>query len=407
MILKIAFKNVWRNKVRSLIVMTSIALGLTGGIFTVSVISGMVQQKITAGINNEVSHIQVHHPQFLKNLESQYSITRPDSIVTLISRIEGVRAVCARTRIAGMAASSNAATGVQILGIDPSTEKQVFSLYKTIADSNGRFFGGTRKNQVVIGKKLADKLKIRLKSKMVIRFQDQQGNLTEAAFSVNGIFRSANTIFDETTLFVKKHDLDQITGNDNGIQEIAVVLINDDHLTEIESRMKSKLPGLQVMNWMEVRPDMGMVTSAIAIEVYTILGIILFALAFGIVNTMLMIVFERTREFGMLMAIGMGKGRIFRMIMLETIFLTFLGGIIGMALSAALIAIFSNYGIDLSSFSKGLGAFGFDPKIYPFIRREFYFNLSIMILFTGLFSAIVPARKALALKPVEAIRVGG
>jgi ABC-type lipoprotein release transport system permease subunit len=405
MIFKIAFKNVWRNKVRSLIVIAAITLGLSGGLFTVSVITGMVDQKIRSGINNEVSHIQVHHPEFLKNYESKYSISNPDSIAGLISKIPSVKAVCSRSRITGMAASPNSAAGVQIIGVDPIREKKVFSLYLSIPDSAGGYFKGSRKNQIVIGRKLADKLKVRLKSKIVIRFQNPDGNLTEAAFSVNGIFQSANTVFEETNVFIKKSDLDQITGIDNGIQEIALVLDDNDKIPVVQAALKSKLPGLLIQNWMELRPDMGMVTSAIAIEVYIILGIILFALAFGIVNTMLMIVFERTRELGMLMAVGMSKSRVFRMIMLETIFLTIIGGIIGIALSVALIAVFHRHGIDLSAFSKGLGAFGFDPRIYPFIKRELYINLSIMILCTGVLSAVMPARKALKLKPVEAIRI--
>ena len=113
MIFKIAFKNVWRNKVRSLIVIAAITLGLSGGLFTVSVITGMVDQKIRSGINNEVSHIQVHHPEFLKNYESKYSISNPDSIAGLISKIPSVKAVCSRSRITGMAASPNSAAGVR------------------------------------------------------------------------------------------------------------------------------------------------------------------------------------------------------------------------------------------------------------------------------------------------------
>ncbi|MEI7980012.1 MAG: FtsX-like permease family protein [Bacteroidota bacterium] len=405
MIFKIAFKNVWRNKVRSLIVIIAITLGLSGGIFTVSVITGMVEQKVRSGINNEVSHIQVHHPGFLKNYEPRYSIPHPDSIVQVIARIPWVVAVCTRSRITGMAASPNSAAGVQITGVDPAKERKVFSLYTTIPDSAGGFFTGNRKNQIIIGRKLADKLKVKLKSKIIIRFQNPDGNLTEAAFSVNGIFQSANTIYDETNVFVKKTDLDKITDCDNNIQEIALILDDNDKIPWVQGTMKSKLQGLLIQNWMELRPDMGMVTSAIAIEVYIILGIILFALAFGIVNTMLMIVFERTKELGMLMAVGMSKSRVFRMIMLETVFLTFIGGIVGMALSAALIAIFQRHGIDLSTFSKGLGAFGFDPKIYPYIEPELYINLSIMIILTGILSAVMPAKKALKLNPVEAIRI--
>jgi ABC-type lipoprotein release transport system permease subunit len=405
MIFKIAFKNVWRNKVRSLIVIIAITLGLSGGLVTVSIITGMVDQKVRMGINNEVSHIQIHDPEFLKNFDSRYRFSRPDSLAGIISKLPSVKAVCIRTRITGMAASPNSAAGVQIIGVNPMQEKKVFSLYTTIPDSAGQYFTDGRKNQIIIGRKLADKLKIRLKSKIVIRFQNTDGDLNEAAFSVKGIFQTANTMFDETNVFVKKSDLDQITGSDNGIQEIALILFDIDKLPVTQAALKSKLPGLQVQNWMELRPDMGMVTTAIAIEVYIILGIILFALAFGIVNTMLMIVFERTRELGMLMAVGMSKSRVFRMIMLETVFLTIIGGIIGMALSATLIAVFHRHGIDLSAFSKGLGAFGFDPRIYPFIKRELYINLSVMILCTGVLSAVMPARKALKLKPVEAIRI--
>ena len=405
MIFKIAFKNVWRNKARSLIVIIAITLGLAGGIFTASVITGMVEQKIRTGINNEVSHMQIHQSDFLKNFESRYVIPHADSIAGVISKIPEVKAVCSRTRITGMAASPNSAAGIQIVGVDPAREKKVTTLYTAIPDSGGGYFTGSRKNQIVIGRKLADKLKIRLKSKVVIRFQNTDGNLTEAAFSVNGIYQTANTVFDETNVFIKKSDLDLLTGCDNGIQEIALILKDIAKIPAVEASLKDKLPGLFVQNWMEIRPDMGMVTSAIAIEVYIILGIILFALAFGIVNTMLMIVFERTRELGMLMAVGMSKSRVFRMIMLETIFLTVIGGVIGMALSATLVGYFHQHGIDLSSASKGLGAFGFDPKIYPYISREFYINLTVMIFCTGILSAVMPARKALKLKPVEAIRV--
>jgi ABC-type lipoprotein release transport system permease subunit len=405
MILKIAFKNVWRNKVRSLIVIISVTLGLTGGIFTASIITGMVEQKVRMDINNEISHIQIHKPEFLKNFESQYSIPDADNIAEMISEITDVKAVCTRSRLTGMAASPNSVAGVQIVGVDPLKEKKVTNLYAAIPDSAGGYFTGSRKNQIVIGRKLAEKLKVRLKSKIVLRFQNIDGNLTEAAFSVNGIFQTANNGFDETNVFIKKGDLNILIGTESKNQEIAIILKDIDKIPAVEALLKSRLPGLDIRNWIELRPEMGLISSAIAMEVYIILGIILFALAFGIVNTMLMVVFERTRELGMLMAVGMSKSRVFRMIMLETVFLTIIGGIIGMILSAFLVGYFHQKGIDLSSMSKGLGAYGFDPNIYPFIKRELYFNLSLMIISTAILAAIMPARKALKLKPVEAIRV--
>jgi putative ABC transport system permease protein len=405
MIPKIAFKNIWRNKERSLIVITAITLALTGGIFTASIMTGMVDQKFRSGINNEVSHIQIHNPDFLKNLEPQYSIPSADSIANIISRMPDVRSVSERTRVPGMISSPNAATGIQIMGIDPEKEKKVTQIYKTVCDSCGGYFTGSRKNPILVSKRLADKLKVRLKSKVVIRFQNTDGNISEAAFTITGIYHTANNGFDDMNAFVRSEDFDKISGNMIKPHEIAILLSDFDKIADVQTALKQRFPGLDVENWEEISPEMGLITSAISLEIYIILGIILLALAFGIVNTMLMIVFERTRELGMLMAVGMSKARVFRMIMLETILLTFIGGIIGMVVSAFLVSLFHKHGIDLSAVSKGLGAFGFDPKIYPFITTAFYFNLSIMILATGILSAIVPARKALKLKPVEAIRI--
>jgi len=405
MIPKIAFKNVWRNKERSLIVIIAITLALTGGIFTASIMTGMVDQKFRSGINNEVSHIQIHNPDFLKNYAPQYSIVSADSLAEVISRMPDVKSVAVRTRVPGMISSPNAASGVQIIGINPEKEKKVTQLYKTICDSCGVYFTGPRKNPILVSKRVADKLKVRLKSKVVIRFQNTDGNISEAAFSVTGIYQTSNNAFDDANIFVRSNDFNNITGSMIKPHEIAILLTDIDNLPEVQSALKQKFPGLDVENWQEIQPEMGLITSAISLEIYIILGIILLALAFGIVNTMLMIVFERTRELGMLMAVGMSKARIFSMIMLETILLTFIGGIIGMVLSAFLINIFHKHGIDMSSVSRGLGAFGFDPKIYPFITKTFYLNLSVMILSTGILSAIIPARKALKLKPVEAIRI--
>ena len=405
MIPKIAFNNIWRNKERSLIVIIAIALALTGGVFTAAIMTGMVDQKFRSGINNEVSHIQIHNPDFLKNWEPQYSISSADSIKEVISRMPDVKSVTMRIRVPGMISSPNAATGIQIIGIDPEKEKKVTQLYMTICDSCGVYFTGPKKNPILVSKRLADKLKVRLKSKVVIRFQNTDGNISEAAFSVTGIYQTPNNAFDDMNAFVRSTDFDNNSGNMIKPHEIAILLSDFDKIPEVQSVLRKKFPGLDVENWQEIQPEMGLITSAISLEIYIILGIILLALAFGIVNTMLMIVFERTRELGMLMAVGMSKARIFRMIMLETILLTFIGGIIGMILSAFLVSIFHRHGIDLSSVSRGLGAFGFDPKIYPFITKTFYLNLSIMILSTGILSAIIPARKALKLKPVEAIRV--
>lgn len=137
---------------------------------------------------------------------------------------------------------------------------------------------------------------------------------------------------------------------------------------------------------------------------YMIMGVIFFALAFGIINTMLMAVLERIKELGMLMAVGMNKKRVFSMIMLETIFLTLVGSMAGMIIGGALIGIFGQVGLNFASVQEGFEAFGWSAMVYPNIDISFFFGVTAMVIVIAILSSIIPARKALKLNPVEAIR---
>jgi ABC-type antimicrobial peptide transport system permease subunit len=137
---------------------------------------------------------------------------------------------------------------------------------------------------------------------------------------------------------------------------------------------------------------------------YVFLIIILFALAFGIVNTMLMVVIERTKEIGMLKAIGMINSRIFNMIMLETIFLSIIGGLVGLAISILCIEYYGNHGFSLEAFKEGYNSLGFSSMVYPKNDYQFYVSTTILVIITAILSSIYPARKALKLRAVEAIK---
>jgi len=151
-------------------------------------------------------------------------------------------------------------------------------------------------------------------------------------------------------------------------------------------------------------PDMQMMNKSMDLSMYIIVGIILAALGFGIVNTMLMVVLERIKEIGMLMAVGMNKLRIFLMIMLETVLLSLTGGVTGIALALLLVKITSNTGINLSFYSQGLEAYGFDSVIFPKIDISIILQITLLVIFVGIIASIYPARKALKLNPAEALR---
>jgi ABC-type antimicrobial peptide transport system permease subunit len=164
-------------------------------------------------------------------------------------------------------------------------------------------------------------------------------------------------------------------------------------------------PSLSVQDWGEINPTLLMSLEWMSMYGIIVVAIFLLALSFGIINTMLMAVLERTRELGMLGAIGMSKGRIFRMIMLETVFLTLLGSVAGVVLGAAVIAPSMQSGIDLSFMMEDMFEdYGFGSIVYPILDVQMFLQILVLVMLAGILSAIYPARKALKLKSLEAIR---
>jgi ABC-type lipoprotein release transport system permease subunit len=242
-------------------------------------------------------------------------------------------------------------------------------------------------------------------SKIILSFLDINGNQTGAAFRICGIYRTNNDFFEATSLFVPEDELRRLTGLEEGQYHRFIARLENDDLTgKATAEVKEALPGMEVLSWKEIQTDLAMITDYVN-QIYGIfMVLILAALSFGIVNTMLMSVLERTRELGMLSAIGMNRRRIFSMIMLESIFLSIVGGFAGMAVSGIVIGITGHTGINLVKYSEGIEAFGYSAHLYPTIGGDFFIMLTVLIVLTGIISAIYPARKALQMNPVEALR---
>lgn len=472
MIWSIAWKNVWRNKLRSLIVVASMAIGLWGGVYSVAFMKGMIGQRTEQVINNEASHIQIHHEKFQANNEAEYIMNDVDKILSELENMPEVQAASARTKIMAMANTSGSTAGVMLFGIDPEKEKQVTQLYTQIKDSVGTYFESGKKNRIFIGEKLAEDLKLtkymltqegvnklkeldvpdkivskldslidvpfrnekkysekleeligesdylkyninlkkvavsyKMRNKIILTFQNAEGDLVGGAFKIEGIYKTSNSMFDGRNVFLKNSDLARLTHYpENQAHEIAIMLNDMNKVNDVINQLKEKYPNYDIEGWDELAPDIAMYSNYMDFYNIIIILFILFALAFGIINTMLMAVLERVKELGMLMAIGMNKLKVFAMIMLETIFLSFTGAVVGMILSALLIGHQNKYGFDMSMYSEGMEAMGYDSIIYPVLEPSFYLTVSGLVILTGILASLYPARRALKLNPSEAIR---
>lgn len=242
-------------------------------------------------------------------------------------------------------------------------------------------------------------------ARLTLTFLDKDNNQVGAVFRLTGLYDIANSMFEKNSVFVRNSDLKKLTGlAENDYHQLVVKVIKVDQSDEVESIIAQKLPDLEVISWKKIQPDLALMTDMVT-QFYLIFGIIILAaLAFGIINTMLMVVLERTRELGMLTAIGMNKRKVFSMIMLESVFLSLIGAVVGMIISYILVRITGNTGINLAQAAEGFEAFGYSAIIYPKISAGFFVIVTILIIITGILSSIYPAMKALKLNPVEAIR---
>jgi len=409
MLFSIAWKNVWRNKLRSLIVIISITVGLLGGLFYLAFSNGMVQFQIGASIKTEIANIQMHNPKYLTNDEIIYTISNPEGKKSEILKIDEVQAVACRIKSMAMISSANSGTGVTINGIDVESEKSISDLHTKIF--SGNYFNTKLRNPIVIGNKLAEKLKVKEKSKIVVTIQDFNGDITYGAFKIAGIYKTHNTMYDQANAFVLKEDLaNLISFGESQTTEIAILAKHNDFTDIVSSKLKTLFAEeigkdkIVVRSWTEINPILKMLNEMTIQFTMIFVMIILVALSFGIINTMLMAIMERVREIGMLMAIGMSKVRVFLMIMLETIFLSITGGVLGLFLSWIVISITNVTGIDLSAVAEGLNAIGYSSFVRPELGVFFYFMIGSLVIITAMFASILPARKALKLKPSEAIR---
>ncbi len=402
-LLKISWLNVWRNPKRSLAMIIAVAVGLWGGVYTAALATGLLQQRFETTIGQHISHIQIHNPLFLKDDHPSHTIPAFADIANVLAEHKDVAAFSSRSRISGMLATANLTSGIGIIGIDPENEAMTTGLDENIIEGDYLTEGG--RNPVLVGRKLAEKTRLQPGSRLVLTFQNPEGELISASFRVAGIYLTSNSMLDETHVYVMRQDLNEYLNMDAGAHEIAVVASNLEVVDAIAETLQSAFPSTSIRTWNEISPELSYLQEMAAIILTFVLAIILAALAFGLVNTMLMAVFERIRELGMLMAIGMNKRRVFGMIMLETSFITFLGAAGGILLGLASVGLTMRSGVNLAGVGgESLADMGFPTLIYPSVSSEQFLVLIVLVIIAALLTSIYPAMKALKLNPAEAVR---
>ncbi len=403
MLALLAWKNIWRNRVRSLVVISAVMLGLWAGAFIMSYVFGMMDQRLSDAIEHEISHIQLHHPEYQIDNNPEFDIDQSNQIVSDIQNNSSVKATSARVLAFGMINSPTSSAGAKLIGVNPVDEDNLTHIADLVIE--GDYLSTDDRNKIIIGQKLAKKLKVKLRSKVVLTFQDQERNIVAGAFRIKGIYKSYNSAIEDLNIYSNGTDIKRLMGNGSQHHEIALLLEDPEQVENFKSELAQTHPTLKVESWRDLSPELRLMIETMDQSMFIFLVIILVALSFGIINTMLMAVLERVREIGMLMAIGMTKPRLFGMIALETIFMVMIAAPIGLLFAFATIEYLGTYGLDLSAlYAEGYAQYGFKSMIYPSLEGSYYGRIMMLVLATSLLSSIYPAITALRLNPVTAIR---
>lgn len=403
MIIRLAWKNIWRNKLRSIVIITSVIAGLFAGMSVIALYEGMMKGRVRTVIDYETGHIQIHHKSFQSDEDPRYFIKNARQVTEQIKLDKDVKALAERTIATGMIATPSGSSGVSIIGIDNTIEINVSGLNKKL--KSGQLNWDNTIKGMLIGKKLAKKLKLEVGEKAIITTTDTADNLISSAFRIKGIYQSANAPLDEINIYVKNKDLQQLLGMENKVHEISVLLKQDELLNQKLFTYQNLFPNLNIESWKSLSPETDLMVETIDIYSFIILMIILIALSFGIMNTMMMSILERRHEIGMMMALGMNRPRIIVMVFTETFLLTTIGIPIAISIGYFIIQHYHTSGLDLTGMGKDLmESFGFNPLIYPTLPKEKIPYITTLVFFTALFSSILPIWKSLHLDPSTALQ---
>lgn len=406
MLVKLAWRNVWRNKLRTSIMLGAMIFGVVGVMLMMGFMNGIIDNLVKNTIQWQTSHIQIHQKNYALNPDINLVIDNEAEITKWLEQASQVKAWTSRTLVNGMIASARSTRGIQVNGIDLESEPKITPIAEHILE--GEWLDDKGRNPILVSQKTADRLKLRVGSKVVLTFTDTTGDVTGAAFRVRGFFKTSSSTFDDANVYVRKADIQQL-GQVHYDHEIAILLHDEDQVSDFRDQLRNTISNNyssnnnSVQGWLQLQPLLSTMMSSMDAGNQIILIIFVAAMGFGIINILLMSVFERTREFGVLMAVGMKKGNIRRLIILESGFIGLIGAGSGVICALFLMFILNQTGIPLEAMAEGLNAFGIDSVLYPSVSFSDYVTVFVMVWCVSVLAGLYPADQIIKKKPVEAM----
>ena len=402
LLLHLAWRNIWRQWKRNLLIMIAVAIGVFSMIIYDALLRGWQLSAIEDTVNNMSGHIKIHAQGYVDDPSVYHHFELTESLRKSLDQNPEIKMWTGRINVPAVVVSERETRGLSLIGIAPQSEKNISFLGGV--KLQGEMFQDINSAGVVIGKKMAEQLETRLGKRIVIMTQGKDKQLKEIGLKIVGIYDTGVEALETSFAFISRNKAQKLLGLGNSLTEISIRVQDGVSLESTQTMLKNNVDTkeLDTQTWKQLNRQMAIFTEFAEYNIWIWHFIMLIALAFGLVNTLLTAFYERIREFGLFQALGMRPGSILKQVLIEAWLLVTLGLVLGFIFGAIGLELLSD-GIDLTAFADGLDKMGFRKVWVPIYMWQDSVSIVVMILLLGVFASLFPAWRAVKMDPVEAL----
>jgi putative ABC transport system permease protein len=398
-----AWRNIFRQKRRTILTVLTMFGGFTLSAISIGWADGTYNRIIDMFTRNRLGHIQVHAEGYLDKPSLYKKIDGYEAVGRAIEQTPGVETWAPRLYSAGLASVSEKSSGVRIIGIDPERESAATRFEKKVIE--GRSFSPMPSHEAILGKGVAGTLKAEVGDEIVIVSQGADGSIANDLYTIIGIIESGDAIADQSSFYLHLQDARELLVLEGAIHEIVVVVDKLDRVTRLAETIRQTLndPELKIAPWQEFARSFYVAMQADKKGAWIMLFVIVLIVAVGVLNTVLMTVLERTREYGVMRALGTRPFQIVRLVLYEVALMAFIGIVIGFGLSLLINYILSLHGIPMP-FTFTYGGMEF-THYYAEVNAHSFYIPAMTVTLSAIIVSIFPAIKASRIAPARALRM--
>ena len=403
--LSMAWRNVWRHRRRSVLTIATISLGLAFNIFMRSIGDGFHEQMVDNSVRAHIGHLQIHRKGYHDDPSLNKTLPNAARVREAVRSLPGLRGWSLRILGDGLASTAVNSAGVAIVGIDPGEERTVTTIHRAVIQ--GAYLSAQMKKPVLIGERLAKVLQVGTGENLVVLAQAADGSMSADKYQVAGIFRSGLPDLDRGMVYLLRRDAGTLFALNGRLTEAALLLSSSSQVAAAQQALTRALSGVdvEVLRWDVVEPYIKQFIDLDNAFFYVIVLVLFIVISVGILNTILMSVFERVREFGIMMSLGMKPRQVVGLVVQEAVVLGLVGLAAGSLLGSALSAYYGSAGMDFANWAEGAAALGMTTAVtYPKLTMANLLSSNLSVLAVVLLVALYPASRAACLRPVEAVR---